>query len=79
VAIERAGTQLAAAGIVMAHEHQKTHTRDGELGLAETAYPRLESEVDDLRLLREEMRVQLDLAATEAGDLSQPAEDRWRA
>ena len=63
----------------MADENHAMPARGTELGLTEAEYAQLESEFDGLRLLRDEMRVQLDLVAMEARDRFQAAEDRWHA
>jgi len=63
----------------MADENHTMPTGGTELGLTEAEYARLESEFDGLRLLRDEMQVQLDLAAMEARDRFRAAEDRWES
>jgi hypothetical protein len=63
----------------MADEHSVTAGERSAEGLAEAEYAQLESEFDALRALRDEMRVQLDLAAKEARGRFQAAEDRWES
>ena len=63
----------------MADEHPVTAGRLSAEALAEAEYAQLESEFDGLRALRDEMRVQLDLAVKEARGRFQAAEDRWES
>ena len=63
----------------MVDEDRVGHVKSGDSGLSEDEYARLESEFEGLRLLRDEMRVQLDLAVMEARDRYRAAEQRWES